>query len=72
MDYCVNNKDNPWYSSFYKEGSNLDLDKIMNGEDEAAYQLLMDDIDAISEQLARLRDAGVPVIWRPLHEASGG
>lgn len=70
--YAKNDEANPWYSSFYKEGSNLDLDKIMNGEDEEAYQLLMDDIDNMSNELARLRDAGVPVLWRPLHEASGG
>lgn len=71
-DYAVNAGDQPWYSSFYKEGSKLDLDKIMNGEDDAAYQLLMDDIDNMASELARLRDAGVPVLWRPLHEASGG
>lgn len=71
-DYCLNNADNPWYGSFYKEGAAIDLDKVMNGEDDKGYQLLMDDIDMISEQLARLRDAGVPVLWRPLHEASGG
>lgn len=71
-DYCLNNADNPWYSSFYKEGSSINLDRVMNGEDEKAYQLLMDDIDMISEQLERLRDAGVPVLWRPLHEAAGG
>ena len=71
-DYAVNAGDQPWYSSFYKEGSKLDLDKIMNGEDDAAYQLLMDDIDNMASELARLRDAGVPVLWRPLHEAAGG
>lgn len=71
-EYAKNDEDNPWYSSFYKEGSNIDLDKIMNGEDEHGYELLMADIDIISEQLERLRDEGVPVIWRPLHEASGG
>ncbi len=70
--YAKNSGDNPWYSSFYKEGSNLDLDKVMNGEDEEAYKLLMDDIDNMANELARLRDAGVPVLWRPLHEASGG
>ena len=69
-DYAVNAGDQPWYSSFYKEGSKLDLDKIMNGEDDAAYQLLMDDIDNMANELARLRDAGV--LWRPLHEAAGG
>jgi len=71
-DYAVNSGDQPWYSSFYKEGSKLDLDKIMNGEDDAAYQLLMDDIDNMANELARLRDAGVPVLWRPFHEAAGG
>lgn len=70
--YAKNDNDNPWYKSFYKEASNIDLDKIMNGEDDEGYELLMKDIDLISEQLARLRDMGVPIIWRPLHEASGG
>lgn len=72
VDYQVNDEQNPWYSSFYKEGSKLELDKIMNGEDEKGYELLMQDIDNIAYQLERLRDAGVPVLWRPLHEASGG
>ena len=33
------------------------------------YQLLLRDIDAIGVQLKKFQDAGVPVIWRPLHEA---
>lgn len=70
--FAKNDSNNPWYSSFYKEGSNLNLDKIMNGEDQEGYDALMADIDNMAEQLARLRDAGVPVLWRPLHEASGG
>lgn len=61
-----------WYSGFYKDNTNIDLAKIMNGEDEEGYELLMQDIDAIAVQLAKLQDAGVPVLWRPLHEASGG
>lgn len=71
-EYAMNSEGHPWYSSFYIEHSKIDLDKIMNGEDERGYELLMADIDNISVQLARLRDAGVPVIWRPLHEAAGG
>ena len=31
----------------------------------------MRDIRAIATQLKRLKDAGVPVLWRPLHEAPG-
>ncbi|MCD8075745.1 MAG: beta-mannosidase [Lachnospiraceae bacterium] len=61
-----------WYNGFYVEGTNIDLAAIMNGEDEEGYQLLLDDIAAIAEQLLILQDAGVPVLWRPLHEASGG
>lgn len=70
--YAIEEGDQHWWRSFYKEASLLDLDKIMNGDDEKGYQLLMDDIDNMSAQLARLRDEGVPVLWRPLHEASGG
>ena len=44
----------------------------MNGEDEEGYDLLMEDIDAIAQQLLILQDAKVPVLWRPLHEAGGG
>jgi mannan endo-1,4-beta-mannosidase len=44
----------------------------MDGNDPEGYQLLLNDIDAIAVHLARLRDAGVPILWRPLHEASGG
>lgn len=61
-----------WYSGFYKEYTNIDLKKIMDGGDAEGYDLLIRDIDAVAEQLKRLQDAGVPVLWRPLHEASGG
>ena len=29
------------------------------------------DIDAVASYLLRLQDAGIPVLWRPLHEAAG-
>lgn len=61
-----------WYSAFYTDSTNIDLAKIMNGEDQEGYDLLMQDIDAIAAQLQILQDAGVPILWRPLHEASGG
>lgn len=61
-----------WYRGFYTDSTNIDLAKIMNGEDEEGYELLMKDIDAIAKQLAILQEADVPVLWRPLHEASGG
>jgi mannan endo-1,4-beta-mannosidase len=36
------------------------------------YRRLDAGIDLVAAQLKRLQDAGVPVLWRPLHEASGG
>ena len=38
----------------------------------AEYEQIIHDIDLIAVQLKRLEAAGVPVIWRPLHEAAGG
>ena len=70
--YLVNSESNPWYRGFYKEATTINLDDIMNGRDDEGYDLLMQDIDAIAVQLKRLCDSGVPVLWRPLHEASGG
>ncbi|MBQ6563681.1 MAG: beta-mannosidase [Clostridia bacterium] len=65
-------KGDRWYSGFYTEYSSINLKKIMDGGDPKGYELLLKDLDAIAFQLGRLRDAGVPVLWRPLHEASGG
>jgi len=61
-----------WYRAFYTSDTNISLAKIMNGEDPEGYDLLMRDIDVIAEQLKRLQDADVPILWRPLHEAAGG
>ncbi len=61
-----------WYRGFYTEETNIDLAKIMNGEDEEGYQLLLDDIKVIAGELQKLEDADVRALWRPLHEASGG
>lgn len=68
--YILPNKD--WYGAFYTEYTNIDISKIMSGEDQEGYELLLSDIDAIAVQLKILQEAGVPILWRPLHEASGG
>lgn len=70
--YLYNTGDHPWYSGFYKEHTTIDLDKIANGEDEAGKTALLADIDAICEAMEPLREAQVPILWRPLHEAAGG
>ena len=34
--------------------------------------LIKKDIDNVARELLKMQEAGVPVLWRPLHEASGG
>jgi mannan endo-1,4-beta-mannosidase len=62
----------PWWKGFYTQATTFDLAKAMNDRGSVERQLLLRDIDAIAAQLQRLEDAGVPVLWRPLHEASAG
>lgn len=35
------------------------------------YEIVIEDIDTVAIELQKLEAAGVPVLWRPLHEASG-
>jgi mannan endo-1,4-beta-mannosidase len=67
----INPDRHTWYRAFYTEHTNIDLAKIMNGEDPEGYDLLMRDIDVIAGQLKILQDADIPILWRPLHEAAG-
>ena len=36
------------------------------------YQFIQDDLMKVTTYLKLLKDANIPVLWRPLHEASGG
>lgn len=50
-----------------------DIKKLeKDGKVSAECVAVVEDIDKVSEQLARLRDEGIAVLWRPLHEASNG
>lgn len=61
-----------WGNGFRTPNLNIDFSEIMDGNDPEGYEVLMADIDAIAAQLKRLAEADVPVLFRPLHEASGG
>lgn len=62
-----------WYSAFRpEETKKMNLTAIMNGEDAECLGLLRKDIDNIAQELLKMQEAGVPILWRPLHEASGG
>jgi mannan endo-1,4-beta-mannosidase len=58
-------------NTFYTDLTNFDITLgVTPGTQE--YSDIIRDIDTIAYQLKRLQSAGVPVLWRPLHEAGGG
>ena len=61
-----------WWGGFYTRNTDFDIAAVMDGSDPEGKAAIDRDIAEIAKQLLRLQDAGVPVLWRPLHEASGG
>lgn len=60
----------PGKNTFYMAETDFDASKaVIEGTEE--YEATIRDIDAIADQLKKLNDTGVPVLWRPLHEAGG-
>ncbi len=58
-------------NTFYTNQTTFDITKAVTpGTDE--YHDIIRDIDDIAAELKRFQDAGVPILWRPLHEAGGG
>ncbi len=58
-------------NTFYTDLTTFDIRQgVTPGTQE--YSDIIRDIDTIGYQLKRLQAAGVPVLWRPLHEAGGG
>lgn len=61
----------PSQRHFYTEKTNFNLENTLKNTDSFEYKKMIEDIDVISNEFKILQDAGVPVLWRPLHEASG-
>lgn len=59
------------WDSFSTNKSSFDVTMI-GDERSPEYHAIVRDLDRIAGKLKILRDAGVPVLWRPLHEAEGG
>lgn len=68
----VDEKNKHWYEGFVTGSNTFDFPKGLDDDTSVEYSLLLRDIDVIAEQLKILQESGVPVLWRPLHEASGG
>jgi len=58
-------------NTFYTDFTTFDVRRaVMDTTQE--YADIIRDIDDIAIQLKKFEDAGVPILWRPLHEAGGG
>jgi mannan endo-1,4-beta-mannosidase len=62
----------PWWSGFYTAATTFDVAAALANTNSVEYSLLLRDIDAIAVQLRKVSSNNIPVLWRPLHEASGG
>ena len=65
-------KNDAFYSPSGNSGENTTFDASKVSDTlSVEYKAIMTDIDTIATYLIKLRNANVPVLWRPLHEASG-
>ncbi len=65
-------QDARWYMGFYTHATTFDLAAALAHPEGPDYALLLTDIDMVAGELRKLADRGIPVLWRPLHEAEGG
>ncbi len=64
-------QDARWYMGFYTRATAFDLEATLAHPEGPDYALLIADIDMVAGELRKLEDRGIPVLWRPLHEAEG-
>jgi hypothetical protein len=55
---------------FYTKDTRFDISRAVT-EGTPEHDAVLHDLDLIADELEILRDAHVPVLWRPLHEANG-
>ena len=65
-------QDARWYMGFYTRATTFDLEAALAHAEGADYALLTTDIDMVAGELRKFAEPGIPVLWRPLHEAEGG
>ena len=69
----MNTPGHEWWRAFYTDSTTFDVAAALANTNSAEYSLLLRDIDAIAVQLKKVASSNnIPMLWRPLHEASGG
>ena len=59
------NADGDFYSHAFNLGNAL------NDTTSSSYKNMIRDIDLVAGEMKKMKEAGVPILWRPLHEAEG-
>ncbi len=57
--------------AFYTENTSFNFASALADTTSTRYHQLVGDIDLIAVQLKKFQAAGIPVLWRPLHETPG-
>jgi len=68
----INTPGHEWWRGFYTDSTTFDVAAALADTNSPEYALILRDIDAIAVQLVKVSSNNIPVLWRPLHEASGG
>lgn len=61
-----------WSNATYGVETDFSPTKILTDKTSKEYLYFMDAVDLLATELKQLQDAGVPLIFRPFHEAEGG
>ncbi len=67
----LNTDKEPWYYGFYTAATTFNIAAALADTNSVEYSLILRDIDTIAVQLKKVSSNNIPVLWRPLHEASG-
>ena len=68
----IDTPDHEWWRGFYTHATTFDVEAALADTNSVEYGEILRDIDAIAVELTKISDAGLPVLWRPLHESEGG
>lgn len=71
-DDLIDEPGKEWWRGFYTYATTFDLQAALQDTTSRRYRLLLRDMDVIANELRKFYNEGIPVLWRPLHEASGG
>ncbi len=64
--------EHPWNKGFYTYSSSFSLKEALADKESPEFKAIIADIEDACEVLRPYKEQDIPILWRPLHEASGG